>query len=52
LSDAAHADAKAQPRQSATSELVTAVGYYTLISLTLNAFELAVAPCMTDPFPD
>jgi len=38
--------------ESALIELVTAVGYYTLISLTLNAFEVDVAPGMTASFPD
>jgi hypothetical protein len=40
LSDATYADAKAQLGESALIELVTAVGYYRLISLTLNAFEV------------
>jgi len=52
LSDAIYADVKAQLGESALIELVTAVGYYTLISLTLNAFEVDVAPGMTASFPD
>lgn len=35
-----------------TVELVTAVGFYCLVSLSLNAFEVALADGMTDPFPD
>ncbi len=33
-------------------ELVTIVGYYCMVSLTLNAFEVPLADGMTDPFPD
>ena len=33
-------------------ELVTTVGYYCLISLTLNAFEIPLPPEWEDPFPD
>lgn len=32
-------------------ELVATVGYYCLISLTLNAFEIPLADGMADPFP-
>ena len=32
-------------------ELVTIIGYYCLISLTLNAFDVALTSRMTDPFP-
>ena len=37
--------------ESALIELVTLVGYYGLVSLTLNAFEVPLAPTMSDPFP-
>ena len=33
-------------------ELVATVGYYCLISLTLNAFEIPLEPGMRDPFPE
>jgi 4-carboxymuconolactone decarboxylase len=33
-------------------ELVATVGYYCLISLTLNAFEIPLEPEMRDPFPE
>ena len=28
------------------------VGYYSLVSLTLNAFEIPLREDMSDPFPD
>ena len=33
-------------------ELVNVIGYYCLVSLTLNAFEVPITANMTDPFPD
>ena len=33
-------------------ELVGIVGYYCLVSLTLNAFEVPLTGSMQDPFPD
>ena len=33
-------------------ELVSTVGYYCMVSLTLNAFEVPLAEGMDDPFPD
>ncbi|MEM7020258.1 MAG: carboxymuconolactone decarboxylase family protein [Pseudomonadota bacterium] len=33
-------------------ELVTLIGYYTLISFTLNAFDVDLVDGMTDPFPE
>ena len=33
-------------------ELVATVGYYCLISLTLNAFEIPLEAGMRDPFPE
>ena len=38
--------------ETAMIELVATVGYYCLISLTLNAFEIPLEEGMTDPFPD
>ena len=33
-------------------ELVATIGYYSMISLTLNTFEIPLEPGMTDPFPE
>jgi 4-carboxymuconolactone decarboxylase len=33
-------------------ELVATVGYYSLVSLTLNAFQVGLPPGETSPFPD
>ena len=38
--------------ETAMIELVTNVGYYCLISLTLNAFEIPLEPGMKDPFAE
>ena len=38
--------------ETAMIELVATVGYYCLISLTLNAFEIPLEPGMRDPFPN
>ncbi len=38
--------------ETAMIELVATVGYYCLISLTLNAFEIPLEPGMRDPFPE
>lgn len=51
VSDATFADAKARFGEAGLVELVTIVGYYCLISLTLNAFEVELTSRMTDPFP-
>lgn len=51
LSDATFADAKAHFGEAALIELVTVIGYYCMISLTLNAFDVKVTSRMTDPFP-
>lgn len=37
--------------ESLLIELVSVIGYYCLVSLTLNAFEVPVADGMRDPFP-
>jgi len=51
VSDATFADAKARFGETALVELVTIIGYYCMISLTLNAFEVPLTARMTDPFP-
>lgn len=33
-------------------ELVNIIGYYTIVALTLNAFEIPLGAGMQDPFPD
>jgi hypothetical protein len=33
-------------------ELVASVGYYCMVSLTLNAFQVPLAEGMDDPWPD
>jgi len=33
-------------------ELVNIIGYYTIVALTLNAFEIPLSPGMEDPFPE
>jgi 4-carboxymuconolactone decarboxylase len=33
-------------------EIVTTIGYYSLISLTLNAFEVPLSTQMDDPWPE
>ena len=33
-------------------ELVTLAGYYTITSMTVNCFDVDLAPGMVDPFPD
>lgn len=38
--------------ESGLIELVSVIGYYCLVSLTLNAFEVPITENMTDPFPD
>jgi len=51
LSNATFADAKARFGEAALVELVTIIGYYCLISLTLNAFDVELTSRMTNPFP-
>jgi 4-carboxymuconolactone decarboxylase len=51
LSDATFADAKDRFGEAAFIELVTIIGYYCLICLTLNAFDVELTSRMTDPFP-
>ncbi len=38
--------------ETAMIELVATIGYYCLISLTLNAFEIPLEPGMKDPFTE
>ena len=52
MSDETYAAAVAEFGTEGVIELVTTVGYYCLISLTLNAFEIPLPPDWEDPFPD
>lgn len=51
LDDALYAEAHATFGEEGLIELVTTVGYYGMVSLTLNAFEVPLEPGMADPFP-
>lgn len=51
LSDATYGEAKEAFGESVLIELVSVVGYYCMVSLTLNAFEVPLLESMTDPFP-
>ena len=52
ISDATYAAAADAFGEAGLVELVTTVGYYCLISHTLNAFEIPLPPDWDDPFPD
>lgn len=52
LDDALFERARAIFSETELVELVTVIGYYCQISLTLNAFEAPLLDGMTDPFPD
>lgn len=50
ISTASYAEAQRRFGDRGMVELVTTIGYYSLISLMLNGFEVPLAPGMTDPF--
>ena len=52
VSDATFAAAIDAFGESGLIELVSVIGYYCMVSLTLNAFEVPLVANMTDPFPD
>jgi len=52
LSAATYTEAAERFGESGLVELVSIIGYYCLICLTLNAFEVPLTAQMTDPFPD
>ena len=52
IDDGLYAQAMALFGEVGLIELVTIVGYYCLVSFTLNAFEIPLDTNMTDPFPD
>ena len=51
VSDATYAAALAAFGENGMIELVSVVGYYALVSMTLNMFQIPVTAAMTDPFP-
>lgn len=51
VSPATYARAEAVLGQVALVDLVGILGYYTLISMTINAFEVPLPPGAADPFP-
>ena len=52
MRDELYSRAKEVFGEEALIELVTIIGYYCLVSLTLNAFEIALPSTMEDPFPE
>ena len=52
LSDGEYASMRAQFSEAELVELVTVIGYYCQISLTLNLFEVPLPEGAEDPFPD
>jgi 4-carboxymuconolactone decarboxylase len=50
ISDATYADAQSRFGDQGVVELVTTIGYYVAISLTLNGFAVALPDHMTPPF--
>lgn len=52
VSDATYRRAEAQFGQTGLIDLVGIVGYYTLISLTINAFEVDIPGGIPNPFAD
>lgn len=52
ISDATYAEAKSVLGEVQIIEVVATVGYYSLVSMTLNAFEIPLRADMADPFPD
>ncbi len=51
LSDELYAKGQRLLGETRLIELVATVGYYTLVSLTLNTFQVPLREGMTDPFP-
>ncbi len=52
LSNATYARAKETFGENGLIELVTVIGYYCMVSLTLNAFQIPLPETMDDPFPE
>ncbi|MEM7404388.1 MAG: carboxymuconolactone decarboxylase family protein [Pseudomonadota bacterium] len=52
LDDATYANARDKLGEAELIELVITIGYYTTVSMTLNAFQIPLRDGMADPFPD
>jgi 4-carboxymuconolactone decarboxylase len=52
VDDAVYARARDVLGETQVVELVATVAYYTTVCITLNAFEVPLAPGMDDPFPE
>jgi 4-carboxymuconolactone decarboxylase len=52
IDDATYAEATDAFGETGLIELVSVIGYYCQISLTLNAFEIPLTASMSDPFPE
>ncbi len=52
MSDSLYSRARQAFSEGELIELVTIIGYYCLVSLTLNAFDVPLPDNMNDPFPD
>jgi len=52
VDDDIYARARALIGETQLVELVATIAYYTTVCITLNAFDIPLAPGMTDPFPD
>ena len=52
IDSATYAAAVAAFGEEGLIELVTTIGYYCVVSLTLNAFEVPLPESWTDPFPE
>ncbi len=51
LTDDEYAAGVAALGETGMIELVTVIGYYCMVSFTLNTFEIPLSDTMTDPFP-
>ncbi len=52
LSDELFSTARDAFGESGVVELISVIGYYVLVSYTLNTFEVPLTPGMPDPFPE
>lgn len=52
VDDATYAAALEAFGENGVIELVSVIGYYALVSMTLNIFQIQVSGAMDDPFPD
>lgn len=52
VDDATYAEASTALGETQLVELVATIGYYCLVSMTLNLFQVPLRDGMTDPFPD